>query len=61
MTPIKPHVSQWRLKNVNSNATDGMFLASTVELSGAVTEKQKVAAITEAAFRVLENNASNYS
>jgi hypothetical protein len=31
------------------------------ELSSAVTEKEKVAVITEAVFRLLKNNANNSS
>jgi hypothetical protein len=57
-----------QVKNVNSNAMDGdMFLAFTMvqqimtELSGAGTEKQKVAVITKAVFRLLKNNANNSS
>jgi hypothetical protein len=31
------------------------------KLSGAATEKEKVAAITQAVFRLLKNNANNRS
>jgi hypothetical protein len=54
-------------KNVNSNAMDDMFLAFTMvqqimtELSGAVTEKEKVAITTKAVFRLLKNNVNNSS
>jgi hypothetical protein len=50
-------------KNVNTNAMEDAFLAFAVvqqtmaELSGVATEKGKVAVITEAVFRLLENNA----
>jgi predicted rRNA methylase YqxC with S4 and FtsJ domains len=53
-------------KNVNINAMD-VFLAFTMvqqimtELSGAMTEKEKVAVITKAVFRLLKNNASDGS
>jgi hypothetical protein len=57
-----------KAKNVYSNAMDGhMFLAFTMvqqivtELSGTATEKEKVAVITDAVFRLLKNNASNSS
>jgi hypothetical protein len=55
-------------KNVNGTATDDdMFLVFTMvqqimaELSGAATEKGKVAVITKAVFRPLTNNANNSS
>jgi hypothetical protein len=54
-------------ENVNGNATDGMYLAFTMvrqimtELSGAATEKEKVAVMTKAVFRLLKNNASSSS
>jgi hypothetical protein len=53
-------------KTVNINATD-MFLAFTVVqqimtvLSGAATEKENVAVITKAAFRLLKNTANSSS
>jgi hypothetical protein len=52
-------------KKVNINATDDVFLAFTMvqpimtELSGAMTEKEKDAAITKALFRLLKNNANS--
>jgi hypothetical protein len=54
-------------KNVNSNATEDMFLAFTVvhqiitELSGTATEKEKVALIAKAVLRLLKDNANNSS
>jgi hypothetical protein len=54
-------------KSVNITAMDDVFLAFTTmqqimtELSGAVTEKEKVAVITKAMFRLLKNNANNSS
>jgi hypothetical protein len=60
------HQSNLRLvcANVNINATADVFLAFTAvqqtatELSGAATEKEKVAVITKAVIRLLKNNAS---
>jgi hypothetical protein len=49
-------------KNVNINAMDNVFLAFTVVqqivtvLSCAATEKEKVAVITKAVFRLLKNS-----
>jgi hypothetical protein len=49
-------------RDVNSNAAVGVFLAFTTvqqmmtELSGAVTEKGKVAVITKPVFRLLKND-----
>jgi hypothetical protein len=54
-------------KNVNINAMDDVFLAFTMawhimtELSGAATEKEKVAVITKTVFRLLKNNDNNSS
>jgi hypothetical protein len=53
-------------KNVNTDATDEVFLAFTLvqqiisELSSAATEKRKVV-INKALFRVLKNSANNTS
>jgi hypothetical protein len=45
-------------KYVNGSARNGdMFLAADLtELSGAVTEAENVAVITEAVFKLLQNN-----
>jgi hypothetical protein len=53
-------------KNVNSNAMDilldfTMFQEIMPELSGTITEIEKVAVITNAVFRMLKNNANNKS
>jgi hypothetical protein len=54
-------------KNISSNATGDVLLAFAVvqqimtELSGTETEKETVAVITKAVFRLLKNNASNSS
>jgi hypothetical protein len=48
-------------KNVNINETD-MFLAFIMtELSDAATEKEMVAVITKAVFRLSKNNVDNSS
>jgi hypothetical protein len=53
-------------KYVHINTTDDVFLAFTMaqqimtELSSAATEKEEVAVITKAVFRLL-NNANNSS
>jgi hypothetical protein len=50
-----------KANNVNSNATDDMFLAFGMlqqimtELSGAATETDRVAVVTKAVFRLLKN------
>jgi Cdc6-like AAA superfamily ATPase len=54
-------------KNVNVHAMDDIFFVFTMvqnimtELSGAVTDEEKVAVITKAVFTLLKNNANNSS
>jgi hypothetical protein len=54
-------------RKVNFNATDDVFLAFIMvqqivtELYGAAMEKEKVAIVTKAVFRLLTNNANNSS